>query len=126
MTLDRRLLPGEDPGEVIARITESMTSLDPWRVDVIPGAMMYPSDLASDSETAKALKAVCAVAGISDAPCYSAASLDAGYLNHEGIETVMFGPGDLRFAHTDREIVPLEDVRLAARIYAATALTLLA
>ena len=38
----------------------------------------------------------------------------------------MFGPGDLRFAHTDEEVVSVQEVRDAARIYAATALELLA
>jgi acetylornithine deacetylase/succinyl-diaminopimelate desuccinylase-like protein len=52
--------------------------------------------------------------------------LDAGYLNRQGIATVMFGPGGLRFAHTDEEVVPLLEVRDAARVYAATALYLLA
>ncbi len=37
----------------------------------------------------------------------------------------MLGPGDLRFAHTDQEVVSLQEVRDAARIYAATALELL-
>ena len=56
---------------------------------------------------------------------YSPAALDAGFLNRNGIETIMFGPGDLRFAHTDQEAVPLKDVRDAAKIYAATAMQLL-
>jgi hypothetical protein len=43
-----------------------------------------------------------------------------------GIETVMFGPGALRFAHTDQDLVSLSEVRDAARIYAAAALRLLA
>ena len=39
----------------------------------------------------------------------------------------MFGPGDLAFAHTDAEVVPLEQVRRAARVfYAAAALQMLA
>jgi acetylornithine deacetylase/succinyl-diaminopimelate desuccinylase-like protein len=57
---------------------------------------------------------------------YSPAALDAGFLNRNGIETIMFGPGDLRFAHTDQDAVPLREVRDAAKIYAAAALQLLA
>jgi len=37
----------------------------------------------------------------------------------------MLGPGDLRFAHTEHDLVALEDVRTAAKIYAATALQFL-
>jgi acetylornithine deacetylase/succinyl-diaminopimelate desuccinylase len=56
---------------------------------------------------------------------YSPAALDAGFLNRNGIDTIMSGPGDLRFAHTDQEIVSLQEVRDAAKIYAATAFQLL-
>ena len=38
----------------------------------------------------------------------------------------MFGPGDLRFAHTDEEVVSLQEVRDAARVYAGVALEVLA
>jgi acetylornithine deacetylase/succinyl-diaminopimelate desuccinylase-like protein len=57
---------------------------------------------------------------------YSPAALDAGFFNRNGVETIMFGPGDLRFAHTDKEAVSLQEVRDAAKIYAATALQILA
>lgn len=126
ITLDRRLLPGEDPDEALARIREAVEGLVPWRVEVTQGARMYPADLARDSATAQVMSAVCEAAGVDVRPVYSAAALDAGYLNRAGIETAMFGPGELRFAHSDAELVPLADVRLAARIYAAAALTLLA
>ena len=57
--------------------------------------------------------------------CLTPSLLDAGFLNRHGIETIMFGPGDLRFAHTDQDAVALQEVRDAAKIYAATALQLL-
>ncbi|HEX5022233.1 MAG TPA: M20/M25/M40 family metallo-hydrolase, partial [Candidatus Binatia bacterium] len=56
---------------------------------------------------------------------YSPAALDAGFFNHNGIEAIMCGPGDLRLAHTDQEAVSLQEVRDAAKIYAATALQML-
>ena len=73
-----------------------------------------------------ALGAAREVAGETGPPIWFPAALDAGYLNEKGIETVMFGPGDLAFAHTDAEVVPLEQVRRAARVYAAAALQMLA
>jgi acetylornithine deacetylase/succinyl-diaminopimelate desuccinylase-like protein len=57
---------------------------------------------------------------------YYRAALDAGVLNQNGVETIMFGPGELRFAHTDQEVVALQEVRDAVKIYAAAALQLLA
>jgi len=125
ITLDRRLLPGETPGDAMSAINGALAGVGPWQIEVTQGAFMYPSDVTESSGIAMALAKASQVAGEMRKPIYVSAALDAGYLNHEGIETVMFGPGDLAFAHTDAEVVPLAEVRAAARIYAATALQLL-
>ena len=124
--LDRRLLPGEDPDAAFREIQEALRDLRGWSVAVRRGAFMYPAEIARD---------VAIVAAIDNASreltkkqselFYSPAALDAGFLNRNGIDTIMFGPGDLRLAHTDQEAVPLQDVRDAAKIYAATAIQLL-
>ena len=126
LTLDRRLMPGEDPGEALAAISRALSDMEPWQVEVTQGAFMYPADVPANSEVAMALGAAREVAGETGPPIWFPAALDAGYLNEKGIETVMFGPGDLAFAHTDAEVVPLEQVRRAARVYAAAALQMLA
>ena len=126
LTLDRRLLPGDDPGEALAAITRALADLEPWQVEVTQGNFMYPAEVSEDSEVAMALAAARELVGEAGPPLWFPAALDAGYLNEKGIETVMFGPGDLAFAHTDAEVVPLEQVRRAARVYAAAALQMLA
>ncbi len=125
LTLDRRLLPGDDPVEALAAISRALADMAPWQVEVTRGAFMYPAEVPGDSEVAVALEAARGMAGETGPPVWFPAALDAGYLNEKGIETVMFGPGDLAFAHTDAEVVPLEQVRRAARIYAAAALRML-
>ena len=125
LTLDRRLMPGEDPAEALAAITRALTDLEPWQVEVAQGNFMYPAEVSEDSEVAVALAAAREMAGETGPPLWFPAALDAGYLNENGIETVMFGPGDLAFAHTDAEVVPLEQVRRAARVYTAAALQML-
>lgn len=126
LTLDRRLLPGEEPREALAAISRALTDMDPWQVEVTQGNFMYPADVPASNAVAVALEEARAQVGEVGPAIYFPAALDAGYLNEKGIETVMFGPGDLAFAHTDAEVVPLEQVRRAARIYAAAALQLLA
>jgi acetylornithine deacetylase len=127
LVLDRRLLPGEDPDTAIEEIETALSGLEPWKVEIKRGATMYPSEVPPGCPVAASLKTACEKILKKKAEVfYSPASLDAGFLNKKGIETLMFGPGDLRFAHTDREMVSLEEVRAAARIYAAAALQMLA
>ena len=108
-------------------IQDAVTDLPPWSVEVTRGAFMYPSEVGADCAVAASVRSVArALKGQDGEVFYSPAALDAGYLNQHGIETIMLGPGDLRFAHTDEEVVSIQEVRDAARIYAATALALLA
>jgi acetylornithine deacetylase len=125
--LDRRLLPGEDPDEAFREIQEALQELSGWSIAVRRGAFMYPSEVAKDGPLVTATTSASRELTKRESELfYSPAALDAGFLNRKGIETIMFGPGDLRFAHTDKEAVPLQDVRHAAKIYAASALQLLA
>jgi acetylornithine deacetylase/succinyl-diaminopimelate desuccinylase-like protein len=125
--LDRRLLPGEDPDAAFREIQEAVQKLPGWSIELTRGAFMYPSEVAQDAPLAAAVSSAIRELTKSESKFfYSPAALDAGFLNRHGIETIMLGPGDLRFAHTDQELVSLQEVREAARIYAATALQLLA
>jgi acetylornithine deacetylase/succinyl-diaminopimelate desuccinylase-like protein len=39
------------------------------------------------------------------------------FINDMHIETVQYGPGDSKYAHTDDEHVPLNELRTAAEVY---------
>jgi acetylornithine deacetylase len=125
--LDRRLLPGEDPDAAFREIQDAVKEMPGWSIAVTRGAFMYPSEVSEDGPLVAAISSASRELTKREPELfYSPAALDAGFLNRKGIETIMFGPGDLRFAHTDQEAVPLQEVRDAAKIYAATALQLLA
>ena len=49
------------------------------------------------------------------------ACCDAAFIEAKGIPSVIFGPGDLRFAHSMDEFVNLSEVAAAARILARSA-----
>ena len=126
VVLDRRLLPGEDPDAAFRDIQDALKEVAGFTIEATRGAFMYPSEVAKGSALAVTAAAASRELTKRDAEFfYSPAALDAGFLNRNGIETIMFGPGDLRFAHTDQEAVALEEVRDAAKIYAATALQIL-
>jgi acetylornithine deacetylase len=125
--MDRRLLPGEDPDAAFLDIREALQELTGWSIAVTRGAFMYPSEVDKGGPLAVATTSASRELMKKEPELfYSPAALDAGFLNRNGIETIMFGPGDLRFAHTDQDAVPLKEVRDAAKIYAAAALQLLA
>jgi acetylornithine deacetylase/succinyl-diaminopimelate desuccinylase-like protein len=47
---------------------------------------------------------------------------DGALISREaGIPTLVWGPGELKLAHSAEESVPVEDILLAARLYAAAA-----
>lgn len=128
LTVDRRLLPGEDPDAAFAEIRDIALQLktlrDPasgksWDVDVVLGPYMYAS--ASDRDGP-------GVALIADAfrdmlhrePefIYAFNAFDQGYLNHVGIDTLNFGAGENRYAHTDLDMASVTRVREAAEVFA--------
>lgn len=128
ISLDRRLLPGDDPDAAAAEIERIAMSVDgmadpvsgkPLRVSVARGAYMYPSLVTAESPAVRALaKACCAMLGAVPDEFYAQSAFDQGYLNNAGISTVNFGPGEQSFAHTDNDIASAERVFDAARVFA--------
>jgi acetylornithine deacetylase/succinyl-diaminopimelate desuccinylase-like protein len=127
-TIDRRLLPGDDPGlafEDIRRALEPMHAFrDPvsgkgFGIDVRLGPFMYPSLVTTDSPVVRAIQdASSAMLGREAEVYYASAAFDQGYLNHIGIPTANYGPGEERFAHTDNDMASIERTFDATRVYA--------
>jgi acetylornithine deacetylase/succinyl-diaminopimelate desuccinylase-like protein len=129
ITLDRRLMPGEDPDVAVAEIAAIAAELDgapdpasgkPWRVETRRGAFMYPSLVARESAVVQALLAASRrVLGHEPELFYSSTAFDQGYLTHLGIETCNYGPGEEQFAHTDLDMASVARTTDAARVQAA-------
>jgi len=128
-TLDRRLLPGEDPNaaydELVRIAKEVETSFkDPvsgkgFSVDLRLGPFMYPSLVTVDSPIVRALlRASEVMLGHPVETYYSPSAFDQGYLNHVGIPTANFGAGEHQWAHTDYDMASVERTTDAARVYA--------
>jgi acetylornithine deacetylase len=128
LTIDRRLLPGEDPDAAFAEIAAVARSVEAWpdpasgkpfRVEVTLGPFMCPSLVAIDAEVVQELFAASRLAlGTEPATFYAPNAFDQGYLNHVGIPTVNWGPGEYKFAHTDFDLAAVDRVRDAALVFA--------
>jgi acetylornithine deacetylase/succinyl-diaminopimelate desuccinylase-like protein len=128
LTIDRRLVPGEEPDEAFAQIEATARQVDgqpdpasgkPFRVEVKRGPFMYPSLVAPDAPVVQDLAAACREAlGAPPRMVYAPNAFDQGYLNHIGIPTVNWGCGEARYAHTDLDMASVERTRDAALVYA--------
>jgi acetylornithine deacetylase/succinyl-diaminopimelate desuccinylase-like protein len=128
ISIDQRLLPGDDPEIAAAEIEQIAMSADgmldpvsgkPLSVSVTRGPYMYPSLVTADSPAVKALSRACkAMLGHVPDEFYAQSAFDQGYLNNAGISTVNFGPGEQSFAHTDNDIASADRVFDAARVFA--------
>jgi acetylornithine deacetylase/succinyl-diaminopimelate desuccinylase-like protein len=135
-TLDRRLLPGEDPNAAFAEIKRIAKAIerieDPvsgkrYGVEVRLGPFMYPSLVTMDSPIVKAiLRASEVMLGKPVDTYYSPSAFDQGYLNHVGIATANFGAGEHQYAHTDYDMASVERTTASARVYAFMMLDYLA
>ena len=129
VTIDRRLMPGEDPDAAVAEIAAIAATVDgakdpvsgkPWRVEVVKGPFMYPSLVTDSSEVVRAVAhASQAVLGVAPETFYQTNAFDQGYLNHIGIEACTYGPGEEKYAHTDLDMASVDRTRDAAKVYAA-------
>lgn len=114
ITVDRRLLPGEDPHEATEAVAHHLATLE--GIEVAAGAFMLPVKVSSAEPVVVAL-----IEGLersSDVTFYSSNAFDAGYAFSQGIPTVMFGPGRRHFAGEGllgSDAVALADCRAATR-----------
>lgn len=128
LTLDRRLLPGEDPDAAVAEIAKVAGAVDGWkdpvsgkplRVAVEKGPVMYPSLVGENSNVVRLLRSACeAMLGAAPETFYGQSAHDQGYLNFVGIECANFGSGEQAFAHTDLDMASVDRTFDAARVYA--------
>ncbi len=135
-TLDRRLLPGEDPNKAFAEIERIAKEVESFKdpvsskgyvVEVRMGPFMYPSLVTVDSPIVHALlRGSEVMLGKAVETYYSPSAFDQGYLNHVGIPTANFGAGEHQYAHTDYDMASVERTTDAARVYSFMMLNYLA
>jgi acetylornithine deacetylase/succinyl-diaminopimelate desuccinylase-like protein len=116
---DRRLLPGDDPDEAIAELEKAIGAIAPFEIEIQRRDFMYPSEVSKDADVVRALgRAVTTMTGREPDYSYSTAANDTGLLNVRGIQAINYGARDIRFQHTDHDLVSLNSVFEAAKVFA--------
>jgi acetylornithine deacetylase/succinyl-diaminopimelate desuccinylase-like protein len=94
LTVDRRLLPGDDPAAAAEEIRAVIGDLAPYTVTVERGVYMLPALVDPEHQGVQALQAAhAAIHGHPAATQYGRGSFDAGGPCAAGVPTVMYGAG---------------------------------
>lgn len=126
IALDRRTIPGEDPVDLLAEFDELLGRLDDVQLQRRDAFMATTAvDTPPDSPVVQALtRARAAVTGEPGIPIGVTYGTDALRFDPAGISCVIFGPGSIDQAHSDKEWVGIEETARAAEVLAQTALEL--
>jgi len=123
VTLDRRVLPGEELEAVmkpIRKIAEEAAEKTKIDFEVAIRKWIPPAESDSETEIAKiAVKAVSDKIGRKVKPAGFAGTSDTVFLVHAGIPTIILGPGSLEQAHSPDEWISVSELADAAEIYAS-------
>src|SRR5262249_31518417 len=135
-TLDRRLLPGDDPNEGFAEIERVAKEVERFKdpvsgktysVAVRLGPYMYPAPVAPEAPARRRLwRAGRVLLGKHGQDHRVPRAVGQAYLNHVGIATANFGPGEHQYAHTDQDMASVERTTDAAKVFAFMMLDYLA
>lgn len=128
--IDRRLVPGEAPGEVRAEIEEiaqrAVVNMPGITVEVEGAAHGSAATLQEeDAPLVQSMIAANRQLGLSTEPTGFSMATDGRYFARKGIPTIIYGPGDPRLAHVPDEWVGVDELIQATRAYALAAVAML-
>ena len=120
---DRRLLPGDDPRKAIQQMRDAIGKIEPFEIEIQPRDFMYPSEVSKEAEVVQALEhGIRIMLGQQPAYSFSTAANDTGLFNFRGIQAINYGSRDIRFQHTDHDLVSVSKVFDAAKVFTFLAL----
>src|SRR5690242_4180528 len=125
-TIERRTIPGESSGAVMAEIEEAFARVRARRPDLDASVSLIfeqpPSDVPVDAPIVRALDGALRACGEEVKVTGMSAWTDAAILNEAGIPAVSFGPGDIGLAHAAEEYVLIDEIERATLVLAALAM----
>ena len=85
---------------------DAIGAIEPYEIEVQPRDFMYPSEVRKDAEVVGALEnGIRSMLGYEPKFSFSTAANDTGLFNFRGIQAINYGSRDIRFQHTDHDLV---------------------
>jgi acetylornithine deacetylase/succinyl-diaminopimelate desuccinylase-like protein len=92
LTVDRRMLPGDDPYAAVDELRDAIGELPPYRISVEAGEHMLPALVEPDDPNVETLASIIAeIRPDAESTFYAPGTFDAGGTAARDIPTVMFG-----------------------------------
>jgi acetylornithine deacetylase len=118
---DRRLIPGENPAEVMSFYEDFLrkqpTLSGSLSLSLEPLLQDWPLDTSLDTDVVRKARCVLRDIGLDDRPVGVPFGSDASKLRRVGIPSVIFGPGSINLAHAAEEYVRVDEVHQALIFY---------
>lgn len=117
LEVDRRLLPGEEPGDVLQRYTDFIRRIPDLRAEVQPLLEDLPLETPAQSSVVRTASDILAELGLDGTPCGVPYGSDASKLSRAGVPSIVIGPGCIDQAHAAIEFVECAEVEQAFEFY---------
>ena len=115
--VDRRLLPGEEPADVLRRYTDFIREIPDLRAELQPLLEDLPLETSTQSPAVRAASGILAELGLDGTPCGVPYGSDASKLSRAGVPSIVIGPGCIDQAHAAIEFVECAEVEQAFEFY---------
>jgi acetylornithine deacetylase/succinyl-diaminopimelate desuccinylase family protein len=122
VSIDRRMIPGETPEQVLAafqRTLDRFGAAHPQlRLEMEPPSVQdWPLDTPADAGIVRHTGAVLREFGLSDEAIGVPFGSDASKFGRAGVPAIIFGPGDIAQAHTAEEYLELDQLEQSYLVY---------
>ncbi|MBS1830206.1 MAG: M20 family metallopeptidase [Acidobacteria bacterium] len=122
ISIDRRMIPGETPAQVLAGFQQTIDRVSAahpeMKIEMEPPMLSdFPLDTSETAGIVQQTAAVLRELGLPDTPEGVPYGSDASKFGRAGVPAIIFGPGNIAHAHTPHEYLDLDQLEKAYLVY---------